>query len=154
VRATGQRRWPPTAERGVVSWKRQYMPPRRSSPSEVKELLAALTPEIRALALSVRKLVRGVLPRVQEIPDKRARVIRYGYGPGYRDMVAALILSRGGVKLGLARGSELPDPRHLLGGSGRVHRHIAFTELDQVGRPGVKALLKAAYAAWKERLGA
>lgn len=43
-------------------------------------------------------------------------------------MVATLILSRGGVKLGLARGSELPDPKHLLAGSGKVHRHIAFTE--------------------------
>jgi hypothetical protein len=66
-------------------------------------------------------------------------------------MVAVLILSREGVKLGLVRGSELPDPRHLLAGSGKVHRHIAFTGLDQVGRPGVKALVKAAYAVWKER---
>jgi len=127
------------------------MPPRKASPTEVKELLAELTPEVRAVALSVRKLVRTALPRCQEIPDKGARVIGYGYGPGYRDMVAALILSRGGVKLGLVRGSELSDPKHLLAGSGKVHRHIAFTDLDQVGRPGVKVLLKAAYAAWKER---
>jgi hypothetical protein len=66
-------------------------------------------------------------------------------------MVATLILSRRGVKLGLVCGSELPDPKHLLAGAGKVHRHIAFAELDQVGRPGVKALLQAAYAAWKER---
>ena len=127
------------------------MPPRKSSPTEVKELLAGLPPEVRALALSVRRLVRGVLPRCHEIPDKAVRVIGYGYGPGYRDTVAALILSRGGVKLGLVRGSELPDPKHLLAGAGKVHRHIAFTDLDQVNRPGVKALLKAAHAAWKER---
>lgn len=102
------------------------------------------------MALSVRKLVRTVLPRCLEIPDKAARVIGYGYGPGYRDVVAVLILSRGGVKLGLVRGSELPDPKHLLAGSGRVHRHIAFTRLEQVSQPGVKALIKAAYAAWKD----
>ncbi len=127
------------------------MPPRKSSPTEVKELLAALSPEVRALALSVRKLVRSVLPRCQEIPDRAARVIGYGYGSAYRDTVVVLILSRGGVKLGLVRGSELPDPKHLLAGAGKVHRHIAFTQLDQVGRPAVKDLLKAAYAAWKER---
>lgn len=103
------------------------------------------------MALSVRKLVRTVLPRCLEIPDKAARVIGYGYGPGYRDMVAVLILSRGGVKLGLVRGSDLPDPKHLLAGSGRVHRHIAFTALDQVSQPGVRALVRAAYTAWKER---
>jgi hypothetical protein len=120
-------------------------------PPEVRELLAELSPEVRALALSVRKLVHGVLPRCQEIPDRAARVIGYGYGAAYRDTVAVLILSRGGVKLGLVRGSELPDPKHLLAGAGKVHRHIAFTELDQVGRPAVKVLLKAAYAAWKER---
>ncbi len=103
------------------------------------------------MALSVRKLVRSVLPRCQEIPDRSARVIGFGYGAGYRDTVVALILSRGGVKLGLVRGSELPDPKHLLAGAGKVHRHIAFTALDQVGQPAVKVLLKAAYTAWKER---
>jgi Domain of unknown function (DU1801) len=103
------------------------------------------------LALSVRKLVRSVLPRCQEIPDRAARVIGYGYGSAYRDTVVVLILSRGGVKLGLVRGSQLRDPKHLLAGAGKVHRHIAFTQLEQVGRPAVKDLLKAAYAAWKER---
>ena len=127
------------------------MPPRRPSPTEAKKLLAGLTPEVRVLALAVRELVRTVLPRCQEIPDKAARVIGYGYGPAYHDMVAVIILSRAGVKLGLVRGSELPDPKHLLAGNGRVHRHIAFTDLDQVSQPGVKALVKAAYAAWKER---
>ncbi|HEY6926798.1 MAG TPA: DUF1801 domain-containing protein [Steroidobacteraceae bacterium] len=119
--------------------------------ANVQELLATLEPEVRSLALAVRKLVRAVLPRVQEITDAGTRVIGYGYGPGYRDMVATILLSRAGVKLGLVRGAELPDPRHLLEGRGKVHRHIAFTELQQVSRPGVKALLKAAYAAWLER---
>ena len=127
------------------------MSPGKSAASDVKELLAGLPPDVRDLASAVRKLLRSTLPRVQEVPDKKARLIGFGYGPGYRDTVAALILSRTGVKVGLARGAELADPSHLLSGSGKVHRHIAFTRLDDVGRPGVKALLKAAYAAWKER---
>ena len=124
--------------------------PMRSSkpaPVTVQQLLATLEPEVRALALEVRKLVRAVLPRVQEVTDAGTQVIGYGYGPGYRDMVATILLSRGGVKLGLVRGAELSDPRHLLEGRGKVHRYIAFTELKQVSRPGVKSLLKAAYAA-------
>jgi len=127
------------------------MPPSQSAPANVPELLATLEPEVRALALEVRKLVRAVLPRVQEITDAGTRVIGYGYGPGYRDMVATILLSRRGVKLGLVRGAELPDPRHLLEGRGKVHRYIAFTEVKQVSRSGVKGLLKAAYVAWLER---
>jgi len=95
--------------------------------------------------------VRSVLPRVKEIPDTGARVIGYGYGTGYRDMVATIILSKSGVKLGLVRGAELPDPHQLLEGKGKVHRYIAFTSPAQVNRPGVKALIKTTYAAWKER---
>ena len=125
-----------------------------SAASAVTELVATLTPEVRTLALAVRTLVRAVLPRVQEIPDKAARLIGYGYGTGYRDMVATIILSRSGVKLGLVRGAELPDPRHLLAGSGKVHRYVAFTDAKQVNRPGVKRLLKAAYTAWLERRAA
>ncbi len=127
------------------------MPSPTSSPAEVRALLDTLTPEVRALALEVRRLERAVLPRVQEIPDTSARVIGYGYGSGYRDIVATIILSRSGVKLGLVHGAELPDPRRLLEGKGKVHRYIAFTSAHGVGRPGVKSLLKATYAAWKER---
>jgi hypothetical protein len=36
-------------------------------------------------------------------------------------------------------------------GKGKTHRHIAFTEESEVGRPAVNALLRAALAAWKSR---
>ena len=58
--------------------------------------------------------------------------------------MATIILSKKGVKLGLVGGAKLPDPDKLLAGTGKVHRCIAFTELSQVGRPAVKALLQAA----------
>ena len=115
------------------------------------DLFATLTPQVRSVALAVRKLVRATLPRVLEVVDSGTRVVGYGYGTGYRDMVATIILSRAGVKLGLVRGAELPDPRHLLEGTGKVHRYIAFTDVQQVHRAGVKGLLKAAYGAWLER---
>ena len=124
---------------------------RNQVPAEVAELLATLATDIRALALRVRKLVLATLPGTTEIADSKARVIGYGYGAGYRDLVATLILSRKGVKLGLVGGAGLPDPDRLLAGSGKVHRYIAFTELSQVGRPPVKALLRAALQAWRWR---
>ena len=121
-------------------------------PAEVQRLLDALPSSTRALALAVRKLVLATLPGdVIELADAKARVIGYGYGTGYRDMVATLILSKAGVKLGLAHGASLPDPSGLLEGSGKVHRYVAFTDLAHVGRPAVKTLLRSGLAAWRKR---
>jgi hypothetical protein len=55
------------------------------------------------------------------------------------------------VKLGLAYGADLPDPKGLLAGAGKVHRHIAFKSVAEMKRAGVKPLLKATFAAWKVR---
>jgi len=77
--------------------------------------------------------------------------IAYSYGPGYKGLVCTLILSRKGVKLGIVRGSELPDPKQLLDGSGKVHRFVQLNAPADLKRPGVKTLVKAAHKAWKVR---
>ena len=109
------------------------------------------TASMHVLVARVRRLLLTTLPKVIETPDPQARVIGYGYGPKYRDTVAVIILSKKGVKLGLVEGAHLPDPDGLLAGEGKTHRHIAFTDESEVGRPAVKALLRAALAAWKVR---
>jgi len=128
------------------------MPSRKSPPPGVARLFESLDPKVRALAEKARTLVLATLPGAIELPDPKARVIGYGYGPGYKDMVATLILSKQGVKLGLVGGATLPDPEHLLEGSGKVHRYVAFAEPRQIDRPAVKTLLGRALAAWKARV--
>ena len=71
--------------------------------------------------------------------------------PGYKGCVCTLILSKTGVKLGIAYGAAMPDPKGLMRGAGKVHRHVALQNLADLKQPGVKALIKAALAAWKER---
>ena len=123
----------------------------RPLPPEVAALLTPLTPEVRALVTSLRAFVLATLPRADEIADPAARVIGYGYGPGYKGMVASIILSKSGAKLGLVRGASLPDPTRLLEGRGKVHRYIAFAPGETVARAEVKALVRAALAAWEAR---
>ena len=113
-------------------------------------LLSSYPPEVRALARATRKMIRTMLPRVDETVDASAPVVGYGYGPGYRGTVCTLILSKSGVKLGLVGGAELADPRELLEGSGRVHRYIQLHAASDLRRPGVSQLVKATYAAWQE----
>jgi hypothetical protein len=125
------------------------MTTRSSSPAS--KLLARYPDDVQALALEATRLIRRLLPDVEEGADSTAGLIAFGYGPGYKGMVCTLILSKAGVKIGLVRGSELDDPRGLLAGSGKVHRYIQMKSAADLRRPGVSALIKATYAAWRKR---
>jgi hypothetical protein len=65
--------------------------------------------------------------------------------------VCTLIMSQRGVKLGIVRGAELPDPKHLMTGDGNVHRHVQLGDAADLKRSGLRQLLKDALAAWRKR---
>jgi hypothetical protein len=121
-------------------------------PRSIDDLLAGYPPAIQALASHTRQFVRRVLPDVQESADATAPLVAFSHGPGYRGLVATMILSRTGVKLGLVCGASLEDPRGLLEGAGKVHRHIALRTEADLRKPGVSALLKASSRLCHERL--
>jgi hypothetical protein len=120
-------------------------------PSALEALLQSYPAEVRTLARAARRWVRLSVPDLDETVDAKARLLGYGYGSGYRGMVCTLILSKGGVKLGLFRGAELPDPKGLLEGSGKVHRHVPLVDAADLRRPGLKRLLRAAARAARAR---
>jgi hypothetical protein len=118
-----------------------------------EQFLASYPPEVQNLAHEARKCLQTWLPRVEETVDNSAPVIGYKYGPGYKGVVCTLILSKSGVKLGLARASEQPDPHSLLEGRGKVHRYIQLKTETDLQKAGVKQMVKAVHAAWKKRCG-
>jgi len=120
-------------------------------PEEIVEFLGPYPPGVRDIALAARELVTCAVPEAKETLDRSARLIGYSYGPGYKGSICTLILSKKGVKLGVARGASLPDPARLLQGSGKVHRHVEFRDVADVRKPGLVSLLEAAVAAWKQR---
>jgi len=122
-----------------------------TSKNEIETFLASYPAEVGDLVRAARLLLTEALPDAVETLDESAKVIGYGYGPGYKGVVCTLILSRIGVKVGIARGSELPDPKHLMQGSGKIHRHVVLQTIADLKRPGLKALLKAALSAWQAR---
>jgi hypothetical protein len=125
--------------------------PSRAQPGDVDAFFATYPNTTEALAQAVRHLIFDIVKGAEETLDQSARVVGYSFGRGYRNTVCAIIPSQKGVKLGLANGASLPDPRGLLEGEGKVHRHIKFKSLADVKRAGVKAMLKSCYAAWKAR---
>jgi hypothetical protein len=114
-------------------------------------LLAKYPAEVQALAAAARAALAKWLPKSEQVVDSSAPVIAFGYGPGYKGLVCTLIMSKTGVKIGLARGSELPDPDGLLAGAGKVHKHIQLRSPSDLRNPAVRTLVEAAYAAWKLR---
>ena len=115
--------------------------------------LSAYPEQVRATASAARHLLKGMAPGISETVDESAKLLGYRYGPGYKGVLFTLIMSKTGVKLGIFRGSELPDPKQLMAGAGKVHRHVQLRTVDDVKRPGLQQLLKAAVAAWRKRNG-
>ncbi len=91
------------------------------------------------------------LPDPIEMVDRPAKIIGYGFGRGYVDLICTIMPTKSGVNLGIARGARLPDPTGLMEGTGKLHRHVKLASLADLKRPGIKLLLKAAVAAWRER---
>jgi len=117
----------------------------------IYDLLDAYPEEIQKLALATRKFVMGAIPKATEMVDARSKVIGYGFGAGYKDMVCSLMPAKGWVTLGIAWGAELPDPGKLMEGAGKVHRHVKLRSATELKNPTLKVLLKAALARWRVR---
>jgi hypothetical protein len=116
----------------------------------LKELLSPYPRDVQSLARAARALMMEVLPKVKETVDPAGPYITYGYEPGYKGVVSYITVSKQGVKLGVARGTSLPDPKKLLQGSGKANRHIVITSPEDLETPGLRPLVRAALAAWKK----
>lgn len=127
------------------------MPKPAARTRTLAELLAAYPHDIQTLARQTRGFVLELLPGALETVDGSGPFIGYGYGPGYNGLICTINVSKTGVKLALAGGASLEDPDGLLEGAGRVHRHIVIEAADDLRRPGVKRLVRAAHAAWRKR---
>lgn len=125
-----------------------------ANPRSAAQLLDAYPEHVRVLADATRRFIVHVLPDVNESADATAPLLAYSYAPGYRGMVATIILSKTGVKLGIVEGASLPDPRRLLAGSGKVHRYVPLGTAADLKRPGISALLKGASRLCRARLAA
>lgn len=118
---------------------------------EVLEFFDGYPTKVRDVALELRTMLLSTMPDAREILTVPPGLLGHGFGPSYADTICVIIPSKKGVKLGIVRATELPDPRGLLEGSGKVHRHVAFAESSDLQRAGLKALLASALAAWRKR---
>jgi len=103
-------------------------------------------------ALQLRAIVLKQLPNIIEQLDIPAKMVGYCYGQKYVDMICVIIPSKKGLKLGFAWGVDLPDPDHLLEGTGKISRYVVIKSTQQIKSPAIKKLLKEALKLYKKRM--
>jgi hypothetical protein len=117
----------------------------------VEEILNRYDGNIPALAFQLREFLLTHLENITEQADQSANIVGYGYGHGYKEMICTIMLSKKGVKLGFYKGTELPDPAHLLKGTGKVHKFVEIHSAKDLRDPALKNLLKEALKAYQKR---
>ncbi len=112
----------------------------------VDDFLASYPSEISALARQMRTLILDVIPDAIEQVDIPAKLIGYGYDHTYTGLICGIAMQKSYVNLMFSRGTELPDPDGLLEGTGKKARHVKIRTSDDLNKPAVRALLRAAAA--------
>jgi hypothetical protein len=120
---------------------------------DVADLLEPYSPEVQKLALATRAFVLRLIPNAIETVDTKSKIIGFGFGSGYKDMICSLMPAKSWVTLGIGWGAELPDPQKLLEGSGKVHRHVKLKAESDLKTPALQAILKAGLQRWESKQG-
>ena len=116
---------------------------------QLDEFLSRYTPEIRAVGEAAIEKMRERLPGAVQIVYDNYNALVVGFGPSERasEAVMSIAFYPKWVRLFFLRGADLPDPRKLLEGSGKGVRSIKLESADDLDKPAVRALMKAALQA-------
>ena len=114
--------------------------------TSLEEFLASNIPEVRQLVLKTRALVLTVIPQAIEQVDPPSKIIAYGFGLKYGDLICAIAPYKTYVNLIFSQGAQLPDPQGLLTGTGKRARHVKIKSATDIETPGLRSLLEAALA--------
>jgi hypothetical protein len=114
--------------------------------AQLASFAARLDPRHQALFRSVRAAVGERFPTANELAYDYGTFFVIAYSPTDKGIVAVVsIAARAtGVDLYVNGGPQLPDPKHLLSGSGGQARYMRLDAVSQLADPDVEALLAAA----------
>jgi hypothetical protein len=105
--------------------------------------LASYDPHVARLALAVREMVLEEAPEAIESISK-GYAVAIGFSFPLKDGFCHIAIYSSYVNLGFNRGALLADPKRLLAGTGKLSRHIAIRNENDLNRPLVRHYLQAA----------
>lgn len=112
--------------------------------TNLDSFLQAYPAELHPLVHQARALIQSVMPAALEMLDPSANLIAYGTDRTIKGLVCGIIIYPTYLNLMLARGASLPDPHHILKGSGKKARHVRIHTPADLHAPAVRAILQAA----------
>ena len=92
----------------------------------IEEFLKSYTPKVQEVSLELRKIALELLPETEEILCEGWKNFTYGTGKSRtdKDLIIYIAPFKDSVNLGFYRGTNLPDKKKLLKGTGKLLRHI------------------------------
>jgi hypothetical protein len=121
-------------------------PAKTLSTRELDSIIAGRSPEMAKLTKAVVSKLRTRFPGAIEMVYDKASSVVIGFCPNERasDVINSIGVYRSWINLYFFEGGALPDPQHLLQGSGSIVRYLRLTSAADLDRPAVKALMAEA----------
>lgn len=108
-------------------------------------IFSTYSPQVQEVGWAARALIFDVLPQTVEVPWVQQKIIGYGTGPKkMSEHFVWVAPAKAHITFGFYYGAELPDPDRLLGGAGKLMRHVKLRSLADVQQPALRALLEIA----------
>ncbi len=112
---------------------------------EFEQAIRGFSEEIKFIARETRNLIYNVFPEVVEVVWIRQKNTGFGTGPKKKTEHFCWIMpATNHVTLGFNYGAELPDPKNILEGIGKLFRHYKIKSVDELSNPDLIQLLKYA----------
>lgn len=113
---------------------------------QLGEFLAEYSPDVQRVAKAALKKLRALVPGAVELVYDNYNALAISFGPTERssDAVLSIALYPRWVSLFFVTGASLPDPAHLLKGSGSRMRHIVLESGDDLEQPAIVELIRTA----------
>jgi hypothetical protein len=118
----------------------------RQPARQLLNYLARYDPRIASLALALREIVLEEAPEaIESLVNGYAVAIGFSFtGKPLKDGFCHVVTYKNCVNLGFNRGALLADPDGVLEGSGKLIRHLRVHTHDELDRPLMRRLVRAA----------
>jgi hypothetical protein len=117
------------------------------TPRQQLELLVAkFDPEVSRTARAVLRKMRSRLPAARQLVYDNYNALAIGFSPTDRpsDAILSVAVYPRWVSLFFFNGAALPDPGHILKGTGNRMRHIVLNAAADLDAPAVQELIALA----------